>query len=67
MKTKDKGHALQFLGLLTLLAGTRGFFILNGDYARYFFHGLVVSAIFFAICLSVGGSMVKRGKMEEGE
>ena len=67
MKTKDKGHALQFLGLLVLLAGARGFFILKGNLEHFYFTGLIGSVVFFAICLFWGGSLVKRGKMEEME
>ncbi|GEM_PF-4551042 len=67
MKTKDKGNALQFVGLLAFLAGTRGFFILNGDLAHLYFYGLIGSIIFFAVCLSLGGSLVKKGKLEEHE
>ncbi|MFT5125903.1 MAG: hypothetical protein ACI97B_004554 [Verrucomicrobiales bacterium] len=62
MKTKDKGHAIQFLGFLTLLAGTRGFFILKGDLENLYFPALIGAVIVFVVCLGVGGSMVKKVK-----
>lgn len=67
MTTKDKGHALQFIGFMTFLAGTRGFFILSGELANFYFPALIASIVVFAICLSMGGSMVKKGKMEDEE
>ena len=59
---KSKGLGIQFIGLLILLGGTRGFFIFKDDLAYLYFPGLIAAVIVFAICLFWGGSLVKRSK-----
>ena len=59
---KSKGLGIQFLGLLILLAGVRGFFVLKGALAFLYFPGLAGAIIAFAVCLFLGGSLVKRSK-----
>jgi hypothetical protein len=59
---KGKGHGIQFLGVLMLLAGTRGFFIFRGDLSYLYFPGLIAAVIGFAACLFWGGSLVRRSK-----
>ena len=59
---KSKGLGIQFIGLLVLLGGTRGFFIFKGDLVYLYFPGLIAAVIVFAICLFWGGSLVKRSK-----
>ena len=59
---KSKGLGIQFLGLLVLLASTRGFFIFRGDLQSLYFPGLIGGVIIFAVCIFWGGSLVKRSK-----
>lgn len=62
LQLKSKGQGIQFIGLLILLAGTRGFFIFQGDLNFLYFPGLIVSVIIFAICLSRGGALIQKSK-----
>jgi len=59
---KSKGLGIQFIGLLVLLTGTRGFFIFKGDLVGFYFPGLIVAVIVFAVCIFWGGSLVKKSK-----
>jgi len=61
-KLKSNGLGIQFVGLLILLAGIRGFFIFKGDLQYLYFPGLIAAVIAFAICLFWGGSLVKKSK-----
>ena len=59
---RGKGHGIQFLGLLILLAGTRGFFLFKGDLVFLYFPGLIFAVVVFAALLFWGGSLVKKSK-----
>jgi hypothetical protein len=59
---KSKGLGIQFLGLLILLGGTRGFFMFKGDLQYVYFPGLIIAVIIFAICIFWGGLLVKKSK-----
>lgn len=59
---KNKGVLLQVLGVVILLAGLRGFFILRGQLVYLYFPGVAVAIILFAICLSRGGLLIRRSK-----
>ncbi len=57
---KRKGFIIQLIGLLILLAATRGFFIFKGDLQNMYFPGLIVGVILFVACLFWGVSLIKR-------
>jgi hypothetical protein len=59
---KSKGLGIQFLGMLVLLAGTRGFFIFKGALINLYFPGLIFAVVVFAALLFWGGSLVKNSK-----
>lgn len=61
-KLRNQGTLLQVLGVVILLVGLRGFFVLKEDLAYLYFPGVAVAIIIFAVCLSRGGSLIRRSK-----
>lgn len=61
--SKSKGMLLQFAGVLILLGGLRGFFVLEGV---PYFSGVVVAVIVFAMCLVRGGALARQDTRNPG-
>ena len=60
MSQKNKGLLLQLLGVIVLLAGMRGFFVVEGGIA--YFIAMAIGIAVFAVLLSKGGALVKKSK-----
>jgi len=59
MTNKNNGLLLQLSGVVVLLAGFRGFFVLEGGIA--YFIGVLIGVVGFAVLLSKGGALAKKG------
>ena len=59
MTWKNNVLLLQLLGVVILLAGFRGFFVLESRIA--YFIGVLVGVVGFAVLLSKGGALAKKG------
>jgi hypothetical protein len=64
MSDKNKGLLMQLAGVLILLAGFRGFFVLEGGTA--YFIGVIAGIAVFAVLLSKGGALVRKSKTPQG-
>jgi hypothetical protein len=60
MSLKNKGLLMQIAGVVVLLVGFRGFFVLEGGIA--YFIGVLVGVVGFAVLLSKGGALVRKSK-----
>lgn len=56
---KNKGLMLQLAGVIVMVASFNGFFFLKG--VPYFI-GIIAGVIFFAVCFSKGGSLVRQSR-----
>jgi len=60
MSLKNKGLLMQIAGVLILLAGLRGFSVIEGGIE--YFIGIAVSIALFAVLLSKGGALARKSK-----
>ena len=57
---RSRGHLIQFVGLLILLAGVRGFFIFKSPLT--YFPCVIIGIVAFAACLFKGGAIARNSK-----
>jgi hypothetical protein len=60
MSERNKGLLMQIAGVVVLLAGLRGFFVIEGGIA--YFIGIAVGIAVFAVLLSKGGALARKSK-----
>ncbi len=60
MSERNKGLLMQIAGVVVLLAGLRGFFVIEGGTA--YFIGIAVGIAVFAVLLSKGGALARKSK-----
>jgi hypothetical protein len=60
MSLKNKGLLMQIAGVLILLAGLRGFFVIEGGIV--YFIAVAIGIAGFAVLLSKGGALARKSK-----